>query len=172
MSNNMHLVIGGATSGKSKFAENLVFRSQLPRIYIATAQAFDDEMRQKISAHKDMRGPDWITKEAPLDLAKALADCPEDHIVLVDCLTMWLSNLILAEYDIDTEVNRLLTTCKARTGAVIFVTNEVGHGIVPDNALARKFRNAQGRLNQDIAQLCDRVTLVVAGLPMNLKGTE
>lgn len=171
MSNKMHLVIGGAASGKSKFAENLVFQTDLPRIYIATAQAFDDEMRQKIVAHQEMRGPEWITKEAPIDLARAISECPEDHIVLVDCLTMWLSNLMLADYDLEAETRTLVQTCTARNGPVVLVTNEVGHGIVPDNSLARKFRNAQGRLNQDIAQMCDRVTLVVAGLPMNLKGS-
>jgi adenosylcobinamide kinase/adenosylcobinamide-phosphate guanylyltransferase len=164
------LVLGGTSSGKSAFAEALCFQSTKTRVYIATAQAFDDEMRAKISDHRSQRGPDWLTIEAPLDVASALATCTIGQIVLLDCATLWLSNAMLADQDIAAASASLLAALAICPAHVIVVSNEVGHGIVPDNALARQFRNAQGRLNQLLAAQADLVVQVTAGLPQTLKG--
>jgi len=164
------LVLGGAASGKSGFAERLVCDTGAARVYIATAQAFDDEMAAKISAHRSARGPDWDTVEAPLDVAPALASASADQVVLLDCATLWLSNQILAKADlasVEAQFLEAITTTKAR---LVVVSNEVGQSGVPDNALARIFRNAQGRINQDIAARADLVVAVMAGLPIVLKG--
>jgi adenosylcobinamide kinase / adenosylcobinamide-phosphate guanylyltransferase len=163
------LVIGGARSGKSRFAEGLV--GTVPRRYIATAQAWDDEMRARISQHRADRGDEWTTVEAPLDLASALADAHPHEVVLVDCATLWLSNHLLAEHDLDAESTRLLAALSACPAPVVIVSNEVGLSIVPENALARRFRDAQGRLNQRLAAQAALAVLVVAGLPVVLKGT-
>ena len=163
-------VLGGAASGKSSFAEALCFQTDRPRVYIATAQAFDDEMRNKISAHRAQRGVDWRTVEAPLDLAAALLTCQSDEIVLLDCATLWLSNILLAEQDPQAAGDALRAALAACPAPIVVVSNEVGHGIVPDNALARQFRNAQGRLNQMLAADADLVVNVIAGLPQVLKG--
>ncbi len=164
------LVIGGARSGKSRFAEAMVAATNRPRKYIATAQPWDDEMRARIAQHRDHRGPDWITVEAPLDLCTALADGKADEVVLVDCATLWLSNHLLAEADLDAQSEKLLAAIAACAAPVVVVSNEVGWSIVPDNALARRFRDAQGRLNQQMAAKADLVVAVMAGLPMVLKG--
>jgi adenosylcobinamide kinase / adenosylcobinamide-phosphate guanylyltransferase len=164
------LVIGGARSGKSSFAENLASASLRPRRYIATAQAWDDEMRARIALHKDQRGADWVTVEAPFDLVGALADAHEKEIVLVDCATLWLSNHLLVEADLDTVSKDFLNATATCAAPVIVVSNEVGWSIVPDNALARTFRDAQGRLNQRMAAQADLVVAVMAGLPIVLKG--
>lgn len=164
------LILGGAASGKSAFAEGLITRIDAPRIYIATAQAFDDEMRAKITAHRTMRGDDWHTVETPLDVTATLANCTNDQLVLLDCATLWLSNHMLAGSDVEIQCSGLvdaLTTCPAR---VVVVSNEVGQCGVPDNAMARQFRNLQGQLNQNIAANADLVVAVMAGLPMVLKG--
>jgi adenosylcobinamide kinase/adenosylcobinamide-phosphate guanylyltransferase len=162
------LVIGGARSGKSRYAEQLVMASQPPWVYVATAGPSDDEMAARIAEHRSRRGNQWQTVEAPLDLAGSL------HAIaataLVDCLTLWLSNLMFAERDIDGEIQRLEDAMDARKAPLVLVSNEVGSGIVPDNALARRFRDWQGRLNQRVAARAGRVVLVVAGLPMVLKG--
>jgi len=163
------LVLGGAASGKSTFAENLCFQQDRPRVYIATAQAFDDEMRAKISDHRSQRGPDWLTVEAPLDVASALSNCTSGQIVLLDCATLWLSNMLLADQDVTTAIDILLAALSTCPAIVIVVSNEVGNGIVPDNKLARQFRNAQGRLNQLLAAQADLVVQVTAGLPNTLK---
>lgn len=163
------LVIGGARSGKSRYAEELARASQSPRVYIATAQAFDEEMTARIAEHRDRRGGQWQTLEAPLELVDALRTVSTTSVALVDCLTLWLSNLMLAERDIDGEIRQLEQIVSTRK-RIILVSNEVGSGIVPDNALARRFRDFQGRLNQRMASQTDRVVLVVAGLPMFLKG--
>lgn len=163
-------VLGGASSGKSSFAEGVATRMDRPRIYIATAQAYDAEMEAKIAAHKLSRGPDWITYEAPFDVAEVLAEAPADHVVVIDCLTLWLSNLLLTGADLaeaSTTLRRAVDDCPA---PIIAVSNEVGQGIVPETALGRQFRAAQGLLNQQIAAQADRVALVVAGLPLWLKG--
>lgn len=163
-------VLGGAASGKSAFAESLCFETKKPRVYVATAQAFDAEMTAKINAHRDQRGADWITREAPLDVPRALASCTADQVVLLDCVTLWLTNVLLADRDVSADQTALLAALTGCPAQVVVVSNEVGHGIVPDNTLARQFRNAQGRLNQQLAARADRVVQVIAGLPQVLKG--
>ncbi len=137
---------------------------------MATAQAFDDEMRAKISDHRAQRGPDWVTIEAPLDVASALISRGHDEVVLLDCATLWLSNVLLAEQDEKAAASGLLAAFAATPAQIVVVSNEVGHGIVPDNALARQFRNAQGQLNQKLAAEAELVVHVIAGLPQVLKG--
>lgn len=166
---SLTLVLGGARSGKSRLAEALVTASPAPWLYLATGQAFDAEMRDRINEHRARRGPGWETREAPLDLAAALDAAPRDRPVLVDCLTLWLSNLLLAERDLPAETDRLLATLARPHGPWVLVANEVGQGIVPDNRLARRFRDAAGLLNQRIAQAADTVTLAVAGFPLKVK---
>lgn len=164
------LVIGGAASGKSVFAEKAVRGSGLAPVYIATAQARDDEMAARISRHRDRRGSAWRLVEAPVDLPAALAGVMPGSAVLVDCLTLWLTNLLLDDRDLDAAADALtgaLATCAA---PVVCVSNEVGHGIVPENALARRFRDVQGRLNQRVAARAELVVAVMAGLPLALKG--
>ncbi|MGE0563240.1 MAG: bifunctional adenosylcobinamide kinase/adenosylcobinamide-phosphate guanylyltransferase [Pseudolabrys sp.] len=163
------LVLGGARSGKSRYAESLVTTATPPWTYIATAQAGDGEMATRIAAHRSRRGGQWKTVEAPRDLAGALAT-PDSSPHLVDCLTLWLSNIMLANADIEAEVVKLESALRATSVPIVLVSNEVGSGIVPDNALARQFRDWQGILNQRIATLATRVVLVVAGLPMIVKG--
>jgi adenosyl cobinamide kinase/adenosyl cobinamide phosphate guanylyltransferase len=160
------LVLGGARSGKSRHAEALVTARPGPWTYVATAQAFDPEMQERIDAHRRMRTPGWITVEAPLDLAAAL-EAPRP--ALVDCLTLWLTNVLLAERDVDADVAALLATLASRTSPCVLVSNEVGLGIVPDNALARRFRDAAGVLHQRLAAQADRVVLLIAGIPMVVK---
>jgi adenosylcobinamide kinase/adenosylcobinamide-phosphate guanylyltransferase len=164
------LIIGAAASGKSTFAETLVTTTMRTRTYIATAQAFDDEMHAKIARHKDMRGAGWHTVEAPLDIPAALQQVPGDHVVLIDCATLWLSNHLLVESDLQQAGADLLTALETCPAPVAIVSNEVGAGVVPDNALSRKFREAQGRLNQRLAAQAGLVITVIAGLPMVMKG--
>ena len=164
------LVIGGARSGKSRFAEGLVLRSGLPRWYLATAQAWDTEMAVRIGAHQQDRGPDWHTVEEPLAVAAALRAVPAGGVVLLDCATLWLSNHLLAGHDLNAEAEGLLTALTTCASPVVVVSNEVGWSIVPDNALGRQFRDAQGRLNQQIAAEAGLVVAVIAGLPLVLKG--
>jgi adenosylcobinamide kinase/adenosylcobinamide-phosphate guanylyltransferase len=163
------LVIGGARSGKSRHAETLITALPSPWIYAATGQALDAEMTARIAAHRARRGAGWTTIEAPLDLAAAMAAHAEVPI-LVDCLTLWLSNLMMADAQIEQEIDRLAQALAEAAAPVVLVANEVGSGIVPDNALARRFRDLQGGLNQRIAAQADQVVLVVAGLPLHLKG--
>ena len=164
------LVLGGARSGKSRHAEALVSACAPPWRYIATAEAHDDEMAARIAEHRVRRGADWHTVEAPRDLPDALASAAPVGAVLVDCLTLWLSNLMLADADIAAETARLDDALTRAVVPVVLVSNEVGLGIVPDNALARRFRDAQGRLNQQIAARADHVVMMVAGLPLVVKG--
>ena len=164
------LVLGGARSGKSRYAENLIAALPPPWTYIATAEGGDAEMAARIAAHRARRGASWRTIEAPRELTAALKSC-RTAPVLVDCLTLWLSNLLLAGADIDAEVAQLDDALAARRLPVVLVANEVGSGIVPDHALGRRFRDLQGVLNQRIAARVERVILVVAGLPLALKGT-
>ncbi len=164
------LVLGGSASGKSVFAEGLAKATGRARLYIATAQALDAEMAQKIARHRQMRGDGWHTVEAPLDPGAVLAGARADQVVLLDCATMWLSNHMLAEHDLDTAEAGLMAGLAACPAQVIIVSNELGLSMVPDNALARRFGNAQGRLNQRLAAASDLVALVVAGLPVALKG--
>ena len=165
------LVLGGARSGKSAHAERLAADASTQRVYIATAQAFDDEMATRIAHHKSRRDSSWRTVEAPLGLSDAIAaETAPDRVVLVDCLTLWLSNLLLADRDIEEESDALIAALENATGPLILVSNEVGLGIVPDNALARAFRDHAGRLNQRVAEAADKVVFLAAGLPMVLKG--
>lgn len=166
---SLALVLGGARSGKSSHAEDLVKGKSAPWIYIATAQAFDDEMSERIAIHRARRDERWQTVDAPLELAAALAQVPDGAPVLVDCLTLWLSNVMLAERDVEADCARLVEIASRPRGPWVFVANEVGLGIVPDNALARRFRDAAGRLNQMLANRADAVLFMVAGLPMKVK---
>ncbi len=164
------LVIGGAASGKSGFAENLVMSCNKPRAYIATAQAFDDEMNVKIARHKAQRGTDWETYEEPLAPWSVLGTIDDSNIVLLDCATFWLSNILLGGHDLDAAKAAFLDSLQKFNGSIVIVTNDVGQGVVPDNKLARAFRQHQGELNQQLAALADLVVLVTAGLPQTLKG--
>jgi adenosylcobinamide kinase/adenosylcobinamide-phosphate guanylyltransferase len=164
------LVTGGARSGKSRYAESLITASPPPWIYVATAQAGDAEMAARIAEHRKRRPANWTIIEAPHELAGTLSHIGEAAPVLVDCLTLWLSNRLLADADVEKETEKLASVLAHHSGPLVLVTNEVGSGIVPDNALARRFRDAQGRLNQRMAALADRVVLVVAGLPLVVKG--
>ena len=163
------LVIGGARSGKSAHAEKLIGAFEPPWLYIATAQAFDEEMAKRIADHRERRDDRWQTIEAPLDLAGTLATAEHDKPVLVDCLTLWLTNQVLAGNDIAAQMAALLETLEKRTAPCVVVSNEVGQGIVPDNALSREFRDQQGRLNQHAAAIAGAVVLMVAGIPVKVK---
>ena len=163
------MLLGGARSGKSTHAEQLVTAHPAPWIYIATAQSFDDEMDERISLHRGRRAGGWETIEEPHDLAGVLMGLPNGRSVLVDCLTLWLTNRMLADADLENECTRLEEVLAAPRGPWFVVSNEVGLGIVPDNALARRFRDAAGRLNQRVAAKADRVLFMVAGLPMQVK---
>lgn len=166
----MTLILGGARSGKSAHAEDLVTGSGLLPVYLATAQPLDEEMRVRIDQHRARRGTGWRTVEEPLDLATALErELDPRHAVLIDCLTLWLSNLLLAERDVDAAGDALLAVLERRLGPVVLVSNEVGSGIVPLGALSRAFVDHAGRLHQRVAAIADRVRLVVAGLPLDLK---
>ena len=168
---HLSFFLGGASSGKSAFAEKFVKSQPGPHVYLATAQALDNEMRLKVLKHRANRGSAWKTVEAPLDLDGALAKIPREGAVLLDCATFWLSNHILAESNISTETDALMAALSACRAPVAVVSNEVGHGVVPDNALGRKFRDAQGRLNQRLAAEAELVVFVTAGLPQVLKGS-
>lgn len=166
------LVLGGARSGKSRHAESLITSSGASRVYLATAEARDDEMIDRIRHHRENRGSGWLTVEEPLDLAGALLrHCRSDRAVLVDCLTLWVSNLLMAERDLPAETARLVDVLPRLQGPVVFVANEVGLGIVPDNPLSRAFRDYAGWLNQAVASCCQRVVFIAAGLPVVLKST-
>ena len=171
MHSPLTFVLGGAASGKSAFAETFAESSGKPLIYLATAQAFDPEMRHKIDQHIARRGKAWTTVEAPLDLASALVSLSAQQACLLDCATMWLSNLMLAERDVATAQAALIDAIRTCPADLVIVSNEVGQGIVPENTLARQFREAQGRLNIALAAECDTVVQVVAGLPQVLKGS-
>ena len=166
---SLAFVLGGARSGKSSHAEALIAAHPAPWTYIATAQAFDAEMEERIAHHQARRDSRWRTIDAPLDLVEALAEMPANAPVLVDCLTLWLTNLMLSDGDVEEGTRRLVATLSAPRGPWIVVANEVGLGIVPDNALARRFRDEAGRLNQMVAQIADSVVFMVAGLPMVAK---
>jgi adenosylcobinamide kinase/adenosylcobinamide-phosphate guanylyltransferase len=167
------LVLGGARSGKSRHAEALVESQPGLCVYLATAQAGDAEMTARIADHRARRGARWTTVEEPLDLVGALGEaCGPDRAVLADCLTLWLSNLMGAERDVAAECERLLAALPGLAGPVVFVSNEVGQGVVPDNALARAFIDHAGRLHQDLAAAAQRVVFMTAGLPQELKSVS
>lgn len=164
------LVLGGARSGKSRHAQARAEALPGELVYVATAQAFDGEMEERIARHRSDRGARWRTVEAPLELAEALSrNGKAGSVLLVDCLTLWTSNLMLAGHDIERETGQLLTAIKASASHIILVANEVGLGIVPDNALARQFRDEVGRMNQAIAAAASEVVFVAAGLALGLK---
>lgn len=163
------LVLGGARSGKSVFAENLI-TAQGHGTYVATAEARDDDMRDRITKHQNRRGASWRTIEAPLNLTGALAEADVDgDPILVDCLTLWLSNLMEAGRDIAEETTALIARLPSMRCPVVLVSNEVGQGIVPANTLARRFRDQAGTLHQAIAACADRVFFITAGIPAQLK---
>jgi adenosyl cobinamide kinase/adenosyl cobinamide phosphate guanylyltransferase len=164
----MTLVLGGARSGKSRYAEELIAGHAAPWVYIATAQAFDDEMRTRIARHQARRNSDWRTIEAPTDLAAAIAGAAM-RPVLVDCLTLWLTNLVLGGHDIHAAVSALEAALHRRRRPTVLVSNELGLGVVPATPLGRSFRDEAGWLNQRMAARADRVLFMIAGLPMTLK---
>lgn len=166
----LSLVLGGAASGKSAFAEGLILSSGLAPVYIATAQIWDAEMADKVAAHKVQRGPGWRTVEEPLAIDRVLAGVSRADAVLIDCATLWLTNLMLTEADLPAAELGLFDALAICTAPVVIVSNEVGMGIVPDNALARRFRGAQGGFNRRLATRADLVVMVIAGLPLVLKG--
>ncbi len=164
------LVLGGARSGKSRHAQARAEALAGDLVYVATAQALDDEMADRIARHRDDRGPRWSTLDVPLDLPAAICtQAAPGRVLLVDCLTLWTSNLMFAERDLDAETEALAQAVRQAAGPLILVANEVGLGIVPDNALARRFRDAAGRINQAIAAAAEEVQFVAAGLPLRLK---
>lgn len=165
------LVLGGARSGKSVFAEGLVEASGLSPIYLATGRALDDEMKTRIAHHQDRRGGNWETIEEPVHLAEALArEARTDRAILVDCLTLWVTNLMMADEDVAERGEALCAGIRDLPGVVVFVSNEVGMGIVPENRMARDFRDHTGFLHQKVAGECQHVYLMAAGLPLKLKG--
>jgi adenosylcobinamide kinase / adenosylcobinamide-phosphate guanylyltransferase len=167
---NRLLILGGARSGKTRMALARADRSGLEKVYVATAAAWDDEMRARIARHKAERDAHWTTLEEQQALEQVLADhAAPGRILLVDCLTLWLTNILLADEDCTARIETLAATVALARGPLILVSNEVGLGIVPDNALARRFRDLQGQLNQRIATECDEVIFVAAGLPLTLK---
>ncbi|MBV1707398.1 MAG: bifunctional adenosylcobinamide kinase/adenosylcobinamide-phosphate guanylyltransferase [Hyphomicrobiales bacterium] len=164
------LVLGGARSGKSSVAQAIAEASGLVPLYVATGEAGDSEMAARIARHREARGSHWLLHEEPLDLVGALAEAAQPgRIILIDCATLWLSNLMQAGRDLDAEGAALTAALRTAPCPIIIVSNEVGQGIVPENALARRFRDAQGRLNQRLAAQCPRVMLVVAGLSLPIK---
>jgi adenosylcobinamide kinase/adenosylcobinamide-phosphate guanylyltransferase len=166
----MTLVLGGARSGKSRFAEQLVEAAARWGTYCATAEAGDAEMAERIAAHRARRGRFWHTVEVPLALPSAIAAHAEpERPILVDCLTLWLSNLLLAGKQAGEEAVALCSALQKAAGTVVLVSNEVGMGLVPETPLGRTFRDAAGCLNQEVAALVDRVVFVTAGLPLVLK---
>ncbi len=164
------LVLGGARSGKSRFAEGLANGHAGPKVYVASAEGGDAEMRARIASHRARRGEDWATLEAPLDAVGAIAGADASQsFILFDCVTLWVSNLMAVGRDVETEVMRLAALLPRIAGRVVIVSNEVGLGIVPDNALARAFRDEAGLANQMLAEAADEVVFTAAGLPLKLK---
>jgi len=167
---NLTLILGGARSGKSHYAERLVLASRLEPVYLATAEAQDEEMAARIAAHRARRNPSWRVVEEPLDLPAALArEAADGRAILVDCLTLWLTNLMVHERQIEDEIARLSERIDDLPGSLVLISNEVGQGIVPTNAMARAFVDHAGILHQTLAARADTVTLIVAGLPQHLK---
>lgn len=163
-------VLGGAASGKSQWAESYLLSSDLAPTYIATSRNFDDEINFRIIVHKSRRSERWLNCEADSDLGLVLSQCSGDQGVLIDCATMWLTNQLMDENDLETAQSKLLQDLALSAAPVVIVSNEVGQGIVPDNALSRQFREAQGRLNIALAAQADLAVQVIAGLPLVLKG--
>ncbi len=163
-------IIGGARSGKSRFALELAASLPGKKAYLATAQAYDREMAERIAKHRAERSSNWTTFEEPLAIPALVEKTAQDYeVLLLDCLTLWLSNLLLAEKDLAAEVNSLLSAISAVSGSLFIVSNEVGQGIVPDNALARRFRDLSGQVNQAVAAAAQEAYLIAAGIPLKIK---
>jgi adenosylcobinamide kinase / adenosylcobinamide-phosphate guanylyltransferase len=177
---NIILITGGSRSGKSAYAQKLAEALPGPRTYVATCPVIDPEMEMRVKKHREARSAsDWETIEEPVDLAGALSRAEAYRVVLVDCLTLWVNNLlyeaegrgaVFTEEDAAVRCREMIDACRYHSGTIIFVTNELGMGIIPANEPARRFRDCAGRMNQMIAAAADTVTLVVAGLPLRLKG--
>jgi adenosylcobinamide kinase/adenosylcobinamide-phosphate guanylyltransferase len=164
------LVLGGARSGKSRYAQQRAEALDGRHVFIATAEAWDGEMRDRVAQHRADRSAMWQTVETPLELASAIDEQRgRDAVVLVDCLTLWATNLLLGEHDVDLATEALCAAIADFEGRIILVANEVGLGIVPDNALARRFRDIAGKINQAVARTVDEAVFVAAGLPLRLK---
>jgi adenosylcobinamide kinase/adenosylcobinamide-phosphate guanylyltransferase len=169
--NRTVLVLGGARSGKSRFAENLILSSDQQPFYLATGRAWDDEMRERISLHRQSRAETWVTREEPLALVETLRDLDhQKHFILVDCLTLWVTNLMMETRDMAVEFDALIAHIAQAKASICLVSNEVGLGIVPDNRMAREFRDHAGRLNQQVAAATGEVFFIAAGLPLKMKG--
>jgi adenosylcobinamide kinase/adenosylcobinamide-phosphate guanylyltransferase len=172
MRHGIVLVLGGARSGKSAFAERVVIESGLEPVYLATAQAGDGEMAERIALHRARRGTGWRTIEEPQGLEETLGEeAGKGRAILVDCLTLWLSNILHTRADVEARTKSLCERVLSLPGLLVFVSNEVGLGLVPETELGRRFRDAQGRLNQAVAAVSDRVIFMAAGLPLYLKGS-
>lgn len=164
------LVLGGARSGKSRFGEKLVLSSGLDPVYLATGRAHDEEMSERIAIHRERRGKSWNTIEEPLALSDALVQsCSPGSAILVDCLTLWVTNLMMAKANVTTEYRELVSTFGNLKAPVVLISNETGLGIVPENAMAREFRDLAGEVNQAVAEIADEVWFVAAGIPLALK---
>ena len=163
------LVTGGARSGKSVFAEKRTKQLGSSLIYIATSEVIDSEMRKRVEEHQARRGSEWQTLHAPINLTEALIETDGKGPCLVDCVTFWLNNLIFHDEDIDAATKELITVLNERSDPVVLVTNEVGSGIIPENALARRFCDEAGRLNQTISQIADEVYVSISGIPLQIK---
>ena len=164
------LVLGGASSGKSAWAESYVLEQGKKVGYLATAQAFDAEMKEKIVQHRGRRGDEWTTREEPLNIISCFDAFPAEQPILLDCATLWLSNLMLAEKNIASESSAFIDYLHNYTGKLVIVSNEVGLSVIPHTRIGRDFQKAQGQLNQQLASLADRVVFIVSGLPLPLKG--
>lgn len=170
MNKQTTLILGGARSGKSSYAERLCEKTGLDLVYIATGEASDKEMQKRIEHHKKNRGDKWVTIEEPVDISSMITlHSNKNTVILVDCLTIWLSNLMYRKSNIQEETDVLINAIKKAPGPVFLVSNEVGQGIVPENALARDFRDEAGRLNQKMAAATQNVDFILAGLPLSLK---
>ena len=166
------LVLGGARSGKSRYAQHAAeaaaAESGTKPIAVVTAQIYDGEMAERVAKHREERGDEWATIEAPLDLPQAIAGLGEGDVAVIDCTTLWLTNVMLAEKNIGQQTRELLATLTSTSAEIWVVNNEVGWGIVPDNALARRFRDEAGRLNQALAECATQSVLIVAGMKLDL----
>lgn len=172
MNKKIIFITGGARSGKSSFALKDASRVSGKKAYIATAEALDEEMKKRIETHKKLRGKDWDTYEEPLKIADLIREIEDKYdVIVVDCLTLWLSNLMHVGLDIEVEIDRFISSLVTRHSSLMYiVSNEVGMGIVPENEMARKFRDIVGFLNQRVAEIADEVYLLVSGIPLRLKG--
>ena len=171
MGNKLTLILGGARSGKSAFALDQASRNTGAKAFVATAQPFDNEMSLRIENHKKERSSDWVTFEEPVKLADVIREMDISHrVILIDCLTLWTSNVMLAKLDFPQEVERLITALLERSSTPIYiVTNEVGLGLVPETALGRMYRDNLGMLNRRVAEISSKVYLLVTGIPLIIK---